>query len=247
MDPFQKLVKLTEAEADADVKLYQSMLGLLMYAMIGTRPDLAFSVGALSKHAATPGAEHFRAMKRVYRYLQGTKDLRLTYRGSPPGSEDDISGDLLGYVDADWASDINDRRSISGFVFMLSGSAITWSSKRQQSTALSSTEAEYMAASAATKEAIWLRSFLSELGQLRLPYTVPLLIDNQSAIALIKNPEHHEQTKHIAVRYHFIRDAYEDSVIEPEYVLTGDQVADVLTKPLAREKHTRFLNAMGLF
>ena len=102
-----------------------------------------------------------------------------------------------------------------------------------------------MAVSHAAKEAIWLRSFLIEIGRLAANYTVPLLIDNQSAIALIKNPEHHERTKHIAVRYHFTRDAYDEGTFLPEYVPTGDQVADVLTKALAREKHHRFLLGMG--
>lgn len=246
MDPNQKLIKLSEAEPGLDVTLYQSMLGSLMYAMIGTRPDLAYSVGVLSKHAATPGREHFQAMVRVYRYLRGTHDLRLTYRGTPSGTRSGINPDLIGYVDADWASDPNDRRSITGYLFILAGGAISWSSKRQSSTALSSTEAEYMAAAHATKEAIWLRSFLIEIGRLSIPYAVPLLIDNQSAIALIKNPEHHERTKHIAVRYHFIRDSFEANLIEPEYVPTGDQVADILTKGLAREKHVRFLDGMSL-
>ena len=104
-----------------------------------------------------------------------------------------------------------------------------------------------MAATHATKEAIWLHGLLVELGRISAGYSIPLLIDNQSAIALFKNPEHHERTKHIAIRYHFIRDIYEAGTIELEYVPTGDQVADVLTKALGREKHYRFLDGMGQF
>ncbi|GBE86218.1 Retrovirus-related Pol polyprotein from transposon TNT 1-94 [Sparassis crispa] len=177
----QKLVKLSEAEINP--KPYQSALGSLMYAMIGTRPDLAFTVGALSQHAATPGKEH-------------------------------------------WI-------------------ALIWSSKRQHSMAQSSTEAEYMAGAHGTKEAVWLRAFLSEIGQVQKGPT-PLLIDNQSAIALSKNAAFHERTKHIAVRYHFIREKYDSGEIEPEYVPTRNQVADVLTKGLPREKHEKFSAGMGL-
>jgi hypothetical protein len=237
MDPNIKLAKLTEPEVD--VKLYQSALGALMYAMLATRPDLAFSVGALSKHAATPGQAHWAALKRVYRYLRGTVNARLTYQG------DLDSTHPFAYVDADWASDPTDRRSITGYVFMISGGAISWSSKKQTSVALSSTEAEYMAAAAAAKEAIWLRTFLKELDMLSTQPTT-LLIDNQSAMALAKNAVFHNRTKHIAIRYHFIREKLDDGELAAEYVPTNNQVADVLTKPLAREKHTRFTEGMGV-
>ncbi|GBE88168.1 Retrovirus-related Pol polyprotein from transposon TNT 1-94 [Sparassis crispa] len=234
----QKLVKLSEAEIDP--KPYQSALGSLMYAMIGTRPDLAFTVGALSQHAATPGKEHWIALMRVYRYLHGTADKKLVYCGTTKEKEP-----LLGYVDADWAANVNDHRSVTGFVFLISEGAVSWSSKRQHSTAQSSTEAEYMAGAHGTKEAVWLRAFLSEIGQVQKGPT-PLLIDNQSAIALSKNAAFHERTKHIAVRYHFIREKYDSGEIEPEYVPTGNQVADVLTKGLPREKHEKFSAGMGL-
>ena len=144
---------LTEAEADADIKTYQSMLESLMYAMIGTHPDLAFSVGILSKHSAISDEEHFCTMRRIYYYLQGTKDFRLTYQGTPPATDNGILGDLLGYINADWAFDVNDHQSVSGFVFILASAAITWLSKCQYSTAFSSTETKYMAALAVTKEA----------------------------------------------------------------------------------------------
>ncbi|GBE82734.1 hypothetical protein SCP_0411190 [Sparassis crispa] len=234
----QKLVKLSEAEIDP--KPYQSVLGSLMYAMIGTRPDLAFTMGALSQHAATPGKEHWIALMRVYRYLRGTADKKLVYCGTTKEKEP-----LLGYVDADWAVNINDCRLVTGFVFLISEGAVSWSSKRQHSTAQSSTEAEYMAGAHGTKEAVWLRAFLSEIGQVQKGPT-PLLIDNQSTIALSKNAAFHEHTKHIAVRYHFICEKYDSGEIKPEYVPTGNQVADVLTKGLPREKHEKFSAGMGL-
>jgi transposase InsO family protein len=236
MDPNTKLIKLNEAEVD--VKTYQSALGALMYAMLATRPDIAYAVGVLSKYAATPGQAHWTALKRVYRYLRGTVNMCLTYRGNS-------EPDLLAFVDADWASDINDRRSTTGFVFLISGGAVSWSSKKQTSVALSSTEAEYMAAAAATKEAIWLKTFLSEL-DFSKTHPITLQIDNQSAILLAKNAMFHERTKHIAIRYHFIREKLEEGEICVEYVPTNEQVADVLTKPLTREKHGRFVEGMGV-
>ncbi|OBZ79951.1 Retrovirus-related Pol polyprotein from transposon TNT 1-94 [Grifola frondosa] len=232
-----KLLKLSDAEIDATP--YQSALGSLMYAMLGTRPDLAFAVGALSKHAAHPGEEHWTALMHVYKYLRATTDLRLVYDGNAKGEFP------LCYVDANWASDVNDRRSVTGYVYIMSGAAISWSSKKQPSTALSSTEAEYMAMAGATKEALWLRTFLDEIQQLPAAATL-LLVDNQSAMALAKNAAFHDRTKHIAVRHHFIRDELEEGHIRAEYVPTGDQVADVLTKALAREKHVRFTEGMGL-
>ena len=166
----QKLVKLMEAEIDPTP--YQRAVGSLMYAMLGTRPDLAYSIGTLSQHSATPGNDHWAALQRVYRYLRGTSQLKLTFRGGSSSTTKPI-----GYADADWASDINDRRSISGYTYIIGGGAICWPSKKQHSTALSSTEAEYMAACNATKEAVWLRSFLQELKE-KDDSPMTILIDN---------------------------------------------------------------------
>jgi hypothetical protein len=194
MDPNMKLVKVNEAEVDA--KTYQSALGALMYTMLATCPDIVFAVGTLSKFAATPGQMHWTALKHVYQYLCGTINKCLTYQGDP-------DTDLHVFVDADWASDINDWRSITGYAFLISGGAISWSLKKQSLVALSSTEAEYMAAAAATKEAVWLRTLLGEFN-LSKTHAITLHIDNQSAILLASNSMFHECTKHIAIRYHFI-------------------------------------------
>jgi hypothetical protein len=134
-----------------DVKSYQSALGALMYPMLGTRPNIAYAIAALGRHAANPGPEHQRTLDRLFRYLKVTKDHTLTFR------QEGSSGlTLQGFADTDWASDINDRESTSGYMFMLTGGAISWSSKKQGCVALSSTEAEYVAAAHAAKEAIWL-------------------------------------------------------------------------------------------
>ena len=234
----EHLAKVSAPEVD--VKSYQSAVGALMYSMLGTRPDLTFAVGSLGRHSARPGVEHQRTLERTLRYLRGTSGYSLTFqRGTLKGTE------LVGYVDADWASDVNDRKSTSGFVFMLGGAAVSWGSKKQTSVALSSTEAEYIAAAHAAKEAIWLRRLLTELGEsLKLPTT--LFIDNQSAMAIARNPEFHDRTKHIEVRYHFLRQVVDDGEIHLEYLPTGEQIADVLTKGLSREKHEVFVRKMGL-
>jgi hypothetical protein len=208
--------------------------------MLGTRPDLAYAVGVLGQHAATPGEEHQRALDRVFWYLQATKDWHLVFQqGTPEGLS------LTGFMDADWANELSDRSSTSGYTYKLAGGAISWSSKKQSSIALSSTEAEYIAGAHAAKEAIWLRRLLSKLG---LPDHDPttLRMDNQSAIAIAKNPQFHDRTKHIEVRYHFLRHKIEEEEIELDYVPTNEQVANILTKGLNREKHTRFSKEMGL-
>ena len=236
----EHLTKLTSPETD--VKSFQRAIGALMYPMLGTRPDLAFSVGALGRHAANPGDEHLHALDRVFRYLRATSDLKLVFQqGTTKGTR------LTSYVDADWASDVNDRKSTSGFVFKLSGGAVSWSSKKQPSVALSSTEAEYIAGAHAAKEAVWLERLISEVWRQPVPHApVPLHIDNQSAIAITKNPKFHDWTKHIAVRHHFLRQQYEEEAIELLYIPTNEQIADVLTKGLVREKHERFAARMGL-
>lgn len=233
----QKLTKLDVPEIDPQP--YQQALGSLMYAMVGTRPDIAYTVGALSQHSATPGQEHWVALKRVFRYLRGTTDLSIVYDGK-------IHDEPFAFVDADHANDPITRRSVGGYVYLIAGGAVSWSSKKQASVALSSTEAEYMAASTSTQEAVWLRILLGELGLLNLANPTRQRIDNQSAMALARNDAFHNRTKHIAVRHHFIREKVEDGEIDVEYVPTDRQVADVLTKPLGRVKHVRFVEGMGL-
>jgi hypothetical protein len=233
-----KLVKLTEAEIDP--RPYQSALGSLMYAMLGSRPDIAFSVTALSQHSTTPSDDHWDALMRVFRYLHKTKDAQLVFRGSSKHSPC-----LFGYSDADWAGDINDRRSVGAYVFVLADGAISWSAQKQKVIAQSSTEAEYIAGASATNEAIWLRRLLSEIGYTQSGPTC-LLIDNQSAISLAKNAVNHSRTKHIDVKYHHMCFSYESGDILPEYIPTGDEVADALTKPLASPQHHRLVSEMGI-
>jgi Reverse transcriptase (RNA-dependent DNA polymerase) len=221
--PNEHLLKLNSPETD--VKSYQSAIGALMYPMLGTRPDLAYTVAALGRHAANPGEEHLQALDRAFRYLRATSDRHLVFqRGAQDGTR------LHGYVDADWASDVNDRKSTSGFVFMLAGRAISWSSKKQQTVALSSTEAKYMAGAHAAKEATWLKNLISEIWKDQdTDSPITLYIDNQSAMSIAKNPEFYDRTKHIDVRHHFLWQQVDLKAITLKYMPTNEQVADVLT------------------
>jgi hypothetical protein len=226
---------------------YQSAIGAIMYAMLGTRPDIAFAVTCLSQFCSNPGMTHWQAVKRLLRYLQGSLDTRLTYSGPvgelsciPP-----IGSTLVGYCDADWASDLNDRRSISGYVFLLAGGAVSWQSKKQTTVALSSVEAEYMAMTQAGKEALWWRTFFEQLAQ---PITQPVTVhaDNQGAIALSKNPAYHSRTKHIDIRYHFIRQHVSENKVSFPYVRTEQMAADGFTKPVPKDRHKELNRLIGL-
>ena len=221
------------------VREYQSMIGSIMYPMIQTRPDICFAVTILSRYNQNPNPKHIAAAKRVIRYLKGTLDYGITYG---------TSNGLVGYTDADWASDQETRRSLGAYVFLLYGGAVSWSSKRQQSIALSSCEAEYMAQTQATKEAIWLTRLLSELDiGFGLP-TKPILIraDNQGAIALTKDPRFHSRTKHIDIQWHFVRDQVETGSVQFEWTPTNDMAADGLTKALSNDKFATFVGQIGL-
>uniref|UniRef100_A0AAV1UQ06 Integrase catalytic domain-containing protein n=1 Tax=Peronospora matthiolae TaxID=2874970 RepID=A0AAV1UQ06_9STRA len=210
---------------------YRSAVGALMYLMVGTRPDLAASVGVLSQFAADPCPTHWQALKRVLRYLQATPTLGVRFIGAG-------NGKLLDYSDADWAGDIDTRRSTSGYVFVLINGCISWRSKKQRSVALSSTEAEYMALSEATQEVTWLKTFMRELGEEAGDDALTIYEDNQGAIALAKNPEFHKRTKHIDIRYHFVREKVEKNQVVLQYCPTQDMLFDIMTKAIAAPQFT---------
>ena len=173
---------------------YQSLIGSLRY-LTHTRPDLLFSVGILSRYMENPSQEHYNGVKRVLRYVKGTEDSGLLYKQGESNAE------LIGYSNSDFAGDCNDRKSTSGHIFFFGGMAVSWSSQKQSIVALSSCEAEYIAATTASCQAIWMNRLIEELiknEQLKAKVTV----DNQSAITLSKNPVHHSRTKHIDTRYH---------------------------------------------
>ena len=176
--------------------------------------------------------------KCVLRYLKGTKNHGLKY----VHNEDNR---LIGYTDSDWGGSLDDGKSTSGYVFFLGTNAISWSSKKQKTTALSSTEAEYVSATEASCEAVWLRRILADLEQVQNDPTI-IYCDNKSAIAMTENPVFHSQTKHIKLRYHFIRDLVQEEEIRLDYIGTNEQVADMLTKSVSSNKFAYFRDQMRI-
>ena len=206
--------------------IYSSAVGSLMYAMVCTRPDIAHAVGVVSRFMVNPGKDHWEAVKWIFRYLRGSSKLCLTFGDSKPILE--------GYVDADWAGDLDGRKSTSGYLFTFVGGAVSWQSRLQKCVALSTTEAEYIAANEAGKEMLWLKRFLQELGLKKDGYVVNC--DSQSAIDLSKNSMYHSRSKHIEVRYHWLRLVVEQQSFELEKIHTDENPADMLTKVVSREK-----------
>jgi len=215
---------------------YREVTGSLTYAAIGSRPDIAYATTAVSRFNENPGRVHWEAVKRIIQYLKGTIGWEITYGTKVK--------DLEGYTDADGSTN-EDRHAISGYVFLIDGGPVSWSVKMQEIVTLSTTEAEYVAATHAAKEALWLRSFLGDiLGPLNSATT--LYCDNQSAIALTKNDQFHARTKHIDIRYHFIRYVIQNGSLCFEYCPTEDMTADMLTKALPSPKAKHFASALGL-
>lgn len=216
---------------------YRELVGCLLYLSQATRPDIAHAASVLGQFDDCFNESHWSAAKRVLRYLKGTNHYGVFYRYG--------SGSLTGYTDADWGGSIDDRRSFTGYVFVMNGGAVAWDSKKQRTVALSSTEAEYMALSEAAKEAMHLRRFLLELGAVDSE-PVRLFNDNVSAQKLATNPVFHARTKHIDVRHHFVREVAESGQVTLGHVASDEMPADVLTKALPRPKHQRCLELLGL-
>uniref|UniRef100_A0ACD5Z493 Uncharacterized protein n=1 Tax=Avena sativa TaxID=4498 RepID=A0ACD5Z493_AVESA len=202
---------------------YASALGSLMYAMLFTRPDLCHSVGVLSRYQKNPGEEHWKQVRNALRYVKGTLDYYLCFNGH--------NLQLQGYTDADWQGDPDDRKSTSGYIYTLAGGAVSWCSKKQDSVALSSMEAEYIAASEAVKEGVWLREFLASLNIVESASSpVTVYCDNQAAIKVSKDPKFHSRSKHIEGRYHYIRDVINRlKTVRLDFLPGVDMLADPLT------------------
>ena len=219
---------------------FRPLTGSLIYAASAVRLDIAHAVNAVARFCENPGKAHWKALKRILKYLKATGDHCLCFSGSGPNPNV-----LTGFSDADYAGDVDTRRSTTGYVFTLNGAAVTWRSRRQSCVALSTTESEYVSMSESTKEAVWIRRLLKTLGVRQSDPTI-LLCDNHSAIRIVKNPELHEKTKHIEVRYHFIRDQQKKKEIAVDYICSEEQLADIFTKPLAATRHSKLKAALGI-
>ena len=237
--PAGKLFLPADPDAHASVSSYPylEVIGSLTYAAMGTRPDICAAVRALSPFAATFGPEHIDGLKHIMRYIRGSLNRGILYTMG--------GGGLVGYTDADWANDTSNRRSVSGYSFLYAGGVVSWMSKQQSAAALSSTHAEYVAAAEAAKELVWLRRFLLEVRE-NVSGPTTLFIDNRAADLLARNPVNHAATKHIDVRYHFIRDCIGDGSINLSLIGSNDMTADIMTKSLARPKHDRFCLMLGM-
>eukprot|EP00253_Pinus_taeda_P035774 PITA_35774 len=210
--------KTQEEEEDMSRVQYASAVDSLMYVMVCTRPEIAHVVGVLRRFMSKPGKEHWTTVKWVFKYLRGTSDY-------------------------DWAGDLDQRRSTSGYVFNLFGGADSWMSKKQSIVALSTIEVEYMAATHASKEAVWLQRLCSSMGLVQVAIMIDC--DSQSAIFLAKNPTYHSKTKHIDVQYHFVRDMIKDKKVLLVKVDTLNNIADALTKFVSSEKFSWCRDTMG--
>ena len=229
-----------EREVLVDSKDYQAIVGSLMYIALATRPDIAFAVSALSRYSSRPRTSHLTAAKRVLRYLRKTIDHCLHFNGN--------DSQITGYTDSDWANDSADRKSQGGHVFLCNGGAISWQSRKQDLVALSTTEAEYIACSEASREARWLRQLQCDITDADAE-PMRIFSDSRGALAHITaaNGIMKARTKHIDICYHNSRNLHERGIVQYDYVNTDDNPADLLTKALAREKHEKFTKAMGVW
>ena len=219
-----------------DQKLFRGMIGSLLY-LTASRPDIAYSVGVCARFQANPKESHLSAVKRILRYLKGTDDLSLFY----PHCD---TFELKGFADADYAGDLINRKSTSGMVQFLGTCLVSWSSKKQNSVALSTAEAEYVAAAACCSQVLWIKQQLRDFG---INYDcVTIYCDNTSAICISKDPVHHSRVKHIHIRHHFLKDNVEKGLIKLEFCQTKNQIADILTKPLNREQYEKMRMELGL-
>ena len=203
-----------------------------------TRPDLSFAVGLIARFVQNPHESHWKAAKRILRYVQGTIQFGIHYsvKASPL---------LVGFTDSDCAGDPDDRKSTAGYVFTLGSGPITWACKKQSAISLSSAEAEYCGVIEASKEVLWLCQILSEFG-FQQQHLTTLWCDNQSAIQLCKDLVQHQRSEHIELQMHFIRKLIHDHVFEVQYCSTDDQVTDIFTKALTEAKFTKLRFMLGV-
>ncbi|XP_021974424.1 uncharacterized mitochondrial protein AtMg00810-like [Helianthus annuus] len=237
--PMQPKIKLNKDEGDKpyDATTYRRIIGSIRY-LIYTRPDLSYSVGVVSKYMQNPIVSHYNTVKQILRYIKGTINFGLKYcRGG--------NGEVLGYSDNSNGNGLDDGRGATGLAFYYSGNLVTWASQKQRTVALSLCEDEFMAAAAAVCQALWLRNLIADLLG-KEAQMVTLLVDNEAAISLMKNPVFHGRSKHIDTRYHFIRECVERSQICVKHVSGSLQKADILTKSLGKLKLCEMRRLIGV-
>jgi len=238
LDSSLPLLKAKPSDNRCNPTEYQAIIGSLNHLAVYSRPDIAFAVSQLSQFLSDPTTTHFKAAKQVLRYLKGTADFSITYGKAP-------NLNILAYADASWGNNKNDRKSTTGYIFVINNGAVSWTSHKQTTVALSTLEAEYMAVSDASREAIARHQLFKDLN-IEVP-APELFSDNLGAIAVAQHPVYHQRSKHIDIRYHFIRNAIDNYQIQLSWVPTDMQQADILTKALGPSLHRHCLQLLRLF
>ncbi|RVW30939.1 Retrovirus-related Pol polyprotein from transposon TNT 1-94 [Vitis vinifera] len=219
---------------------YASAVGSLMYAQVCTRPDIAFAVGMLGRYQSNPGIDHWKAAKKVMRYLQGTKDYKLMYRRTS-------NLEVVGYSDSDFAGCVDSRKSTSGYIFILASGAISWRSVKQTMTATSTMEAEFISCFEATSHGVWLKSFISGLRVMdSISRPLSIYCDNSAAVFMAKNNKSGSRSKHIDIKYLAIRERVKEKKVVIEHISTELMIADPLTKGMPPLKFKDHVMNMGL-
>jgi hypothetical protein len=241
-DPGKSLLK---SQGEDDYELgeeipYKEAIGSLMYPSCITRPDISFVVSDAARWSKRPRRSHWTAIKRILRYLKGTVSMGIAYYGDP--ATDLV---VVGYGDADFANDPIDRKLRTRVIITLGNGAIIWSSKRQPCIAQSTTEAELIAANETCREAAWLQNLLNSINVVQEEPTL-IFCDNQPSIKMIKNPGEHATTKHVDIRFLWIKEKIDDKTVKVEYLHTKNQIADILTKGIPRESFNRLRAFMGM-
>ncbi|XP_059223384.1 uncharacterized protein LOC131997099 [Stomoxys calcitrans] len=218
---------------------YMQAVGCLLFASQVSRPDITYAVNMLSRFSKNPGKAHWKAAKRVMRYLKGTLDSQLVYRADLKESN------IKGYCDADWAGNIDDRQSTTGYVFLHQSSAVSWATKKQKTVALSSTEAEFMSLTAAIQESVYLKKLEMELNP-KIEEAMKIFCDNKGAIQVALNNNYSNRTKHVDIKAKFIRQKIDEEEVTLEYIPTNEMLADVFTKAVSSQKLQYLRNKFGL-
>lgn len=238
--PMEMNLKLEPADEINEQVKYRNLIGELLYISTGTRPDIAFSVNYLSRFQSCYDETHFKYAMRILKYLYLTKNLKLTYTRS---ERVDILDCL---VDSDWAGDIVDRKSTSGYIIRLYGNVIFWKSRKQKSVTKSSTEAEYVALSEALSEVTFIRGLLNEVFKIKFDAPIKIYEDNSGAVSIAKSGNLSKKSKYIEVQYHDVYDKYEKGKIDIVKIDTEDNIADILTKSLGKPKFVKLRQELKL-
>lgn len=233
-----------EQETKVDSTMFRQLVGCLRF-LCHSRPEISFGVGLVSRYMKSPRQSHLVAAKRILRYLKGTLNHGVLFPTHLPNQKKDGILHLVAYSDSDWCGDQVDRRSTMGYVFFLGEAPFSWSSKKQDVVALSTCEAEYIAACSAACQGLWIQTLIQDL-ELKTEGAIKIMVDNKSAINLAKNPVSHGRSKHIETKYHFLRDQVSKEKIKLQHCGTDLQVADILTKPLKIERFKSLRDKMNV-